>query len=572
MSFRSLALSALAFFCLEGGTLVAQESDPFAPAQRLSEGWEEIDQRLIFLMVRLADVEANLDAIDQAMGKNRSRAAVATSQANRAEAGNERMDRRAGGPVRWDRFYGTTAEKFFYHPTDNHTYHTRTILTQQSPANDNQSGSGVPSRQGLPVHQRPPQFDYIYRANETAKERAIADISKLRGNVGALAARRNDLELEQSKLWCEVAFRAVSKNDLDRKPLYRYAPSDTEQQDLLAASQFVSIALAIVENGQKDQTSTFRQIKPMISKARDELGNRWLALQVNYRDESSDEWRFAALARRLEDVSSNLADSYVVSVDRDQVGDSERRDLYRGLLQQALIQYAETVLALDEMASEMALAREFKPNLDREITVPNFPPSPTNPPIDPPAAPAVEPKEQPTMATRSKRTRSRTGSADRNPRKDNWLLLIKDVESYRRHWEEQRGTAYFYDPKTNIISADGGTQYSLGIITAQEVWQEIYFEMGVEKLSFGQCTVIVNGKRFKIGHALKNARNGVPIRILYLPDEQMARLVVGNVVAAQTNVFQKSWNSSLKCEIFGGTSGHPSAIKVRNISILQAVD
>ena len=343
-----------------------------APAERLGEGWEEIDQRLLFLMVRLVDVEANLDAIDKAMGKSRARAGIASAQASRAQAGNDRMDRRAGGPVRWDQFYGTTAEKFFYHPTDNHRYHTRTILGQQSPGNDNQTEPGVPSRQGLPVHQRPPQFDYMYRANENARKRAEGDVAKFRGNAAVLAARRHQLELEQSKLWCEVAFRAVSRNDLDRKALYRFAPQGDDNGDLLAATKFVVTALSIVENGQKDQATTFRQIKPLISKARYELGNKWLQLRVNDRDGATDEGKFAALAQRLEDVSANLGDSYTVSVERENAGDSDRRDLYRGLLQQALIQYAETVMALDEMASEMAKASEFAADLNKPLTKAEF--------------------------------------------------------------------------------------------------------------------------------------------------------------------------------------------------------
>jgi len=301
------------------------------------------------------------------MGKNSGRAGAARSRVNQAVAGNERMDRRAGGPVRWDKFYGTTAEKFFYHPTDNHTYHTRTILRQTAPSRDNQTGPGVPSRQGLPTHQRPPQFDYIYRANQTAKARATAEISKIANKVDMLDARRQQLELEQGKLWCEVAFRAVAKNDLDRKPLYRFAPRGSEKDDLLAATTFVVAALSIIENGQKDQASTFAQMKPFISSARDKLGDTWLKLGVDYRDESTDRWRFAALARRLEDVSSNLSDSYRVSVDSAANSDPDRRDMYRGLLQRSLVQYAETVLALDEMASELAKASDFEADLKQVL-------------------------------------------------------------------------------------------------------------------------------------------------------------------------------------------------------------
>ena len=348
--------------------LSAQESDPFAPAEKLADGWEQIDQRLIFLMVRLVDVEANLDAIDLAMRKHGARAGVARSTAIRAQRSSDRMDRNAGGPVRWDKFYGRTAEKFFYHPTENHTYHTATILSQQSPSRDNQTKPGVPSRQGVPVHQRPPQYDYMYRANENAKQRATAEVAKLGNKIEALAARRQELEFQQSKLWCEVAFRAVSRNDLDKKPLYRFEPKDSSQQALSAVAAFVVTAISIVENGERDQASTFRRMKPLISKARDDLGNKWLKLGVNYRDESSDEWKFASLARYTEDVASNLSDSYSVSIDSASNSDEDRRDLYRGMLQKSLVQYAEAVLALNEMASQMAKHASFEPDLNSPLS------------------------------------------------------------------------------------------------------------------------------------------------------------------------------------------------------------
>lgn len=135
-------------------------------------------------MVRLASLEASLDAVestrDAANRKNVRKEAIASSSSKK----NENMDRRGGGPMRWSLFYGTTADKFFYHPTDrNSTYHTVTLLSQQGPQPDNKVGTGVPASQGLPVHQRPPQFDYIYRANDTAKLRAQLEVAKLGGNL-----------------------------------------------------------------------------------------------------------------------------------------------------------------------------------------------------------------------------------------------------------------------------------------------------------------------------------------------------------------------------------------------------
>lgn len=133
------------------------------------------------------------------------------------------MDRKGGGPMKWSQFYGTTAEKFFYHPTDrNSSYHTVTVLSPQPPQNDNQTGPGIPSRQGLPVHQRPPQFDYIYRANEGGSAKAESEAAGLRGKVEALTARRRELELEQVALWVEIAFRAAAHFELNRKPVFRF--------------------------------------------------------------------------------------------------------------------------------------------------------------------------------------------------------------------------------------------------------------------------------------------------------------------------------------------------------------
>lgn len=355
-------LILLSLLCLP---LQAQESNPFAPAESLQDGWEQIDQRLIFLMIRLVDVEANLEAIEKSLGKTSARKAVAAGQANRAEAGNDRMDKRAGGPVRWDQFYGRTAEKFFYHPTENHTYHTSTILTQRSPSRDNQVQPGVPSRQGLPVHQRPPQFDYMYRANQNAQRRAEAKIAELKGNQVALAKRRNELELEQCQLWIQVAFRTIARNDLDRKTLYRFEPKSDGLEHLTDATKFIRTALALVDHSEDHQAGVFREMRSIISKARENLANSWTHGGVAFTDEASNEWKFAVLARYLEDIASNLTDSYEASVDSAANRDDDRRDLYRGLLQKSLVQYAEGVLALDEMASEMAGKLAYSPDLEK---------------------------------------------------------------------------------------------------------------------------------------------------------------------------------------------------------------
>ena len=348
------------------------------PAEKLADGWEDMDQRLVFLVSRLADVEASLDAIEQVIGNKDRQANLKTRDSKRADRANEDMDRKGGGPIKWSEFYGTTAEKFFYHPTDrNSSYHTVTVLSQQGSQADNKVGGGVPSSQGLPVHQRPPQFDYIYRANEKARERAISEASELRGKIDQLNARRQKLEGEQAGLWVDIAFRSVAHYDLDKKPVYRYEPllmaSDTDSRNnvamMKATSSFMAVALSIVDDVQKDQRSTFTRIKPAIAKARETLDNVPLNLGVDVSDKRTSIGKFFALAKRLEDTAANLTESYLVAIEGDAAKDQFRKDSFRLQLQQSLLGYAQIVLAMDEMTMELKNQYAYKPDTGKPIKI-----------------------------------------------------------------------------------------------------------------------------------------------------------------------------------------------------------
>ena len=374
----SVLTAILVAVLLLPGIAQAQKKKPkptIAPAEKLAEGWDEIDERLVFLMVRLANVEASLDAVEKRIGAGVRKKAVKSGDAKQAERGNELMDRKGGGPMKWSEFYGTTAESFFYHPTDrNSTYHTTTILSQQGSDADNKVGGGVPAGQGLPVHQRPPQFDYIYRANEKAKERAEDEAAALKGKVEQLAERRNRLEAEQAGLWCEIAFRAVSHYDLDKKPLYRFQPiagNDTESRrntdSMKEAASFMALALSVISAAEKDQAATFSKIKPAVAGARQKLNDDWLQLGVDVTDRYTTEGKFAALAKRLDDVASNLSDSYVVAMEGDEAHDQERKDTFRALLQESLVKYAQIVLALDEMSTVMKNDWKITPDVKTPI-------------------------------------------------------------------------------------------------------------------------------------------------------------------------------------------------------------
>ena len=359
----------------------ADKKAPIAPAEELAEGWDEIDERLIFLMVRLANTETSLEAVEKTIAASSRKASVKTGDAKRAIGENEKMDRKGGGPMKWSQFYGTTAEKFFYHPTDrNSFYHTVTVLSPQPPQNDNQTAPGIPSRQGLPVHQRPPQFDYIYKANQGAAAKAEAEAGLLKGKVEALAARRRKLELEQVALWVEIAFRAAAHFELNKKPVFRFEPilaADDPDAKLHAdimktAAAFMRVALSIVDEAPKDQDGTLVRIKPAISDAREKLNDAWLRLAVDTSDKKTVEGKFAALAKRLDDVSRNLTESYEISVDGDMNADELRKDTFRGQLQGSLVSYAQIVLALDEMATQMRDQWKVKPDLDKPFGTVNL--------------------------------------------------------------------------------------------------------------------------------------------------------------------------------------------------------
>ena len=349
-----------------------------APAEKLPPGWDEVDQRLIFLMVRLANTETSLEAIEKTINKSDSTKTSKAASARRAETRNIVMDRKGGGPVSWNVFYGTTAEKFFYHPVDaNSTYHTATVLSQQGPGADNKVGGGVPASQGLPVHQRPPQFDYIYRSNERVKARAEADVAALNGKMSSLIARRQRLEAEQAELWVEIAFRAIDHYDLNKKPLLRYEPllvstdPDAIQHVEIVKSntQFMRVALSIIETAKNNQASAFKTIQTKVSNARTKFDDALLQQGVDVTEKSAPVAKFAALAKRLDDMSKNLSESYEVALEGDEAKDEVRKETFRGMLQQSLVSYAQIILAMDEMCAIMQKDWKIKPDLKKPLPV-----------------------------------------------------------------------------------------------------------------------------------------------------------------------------------------------------------
>jgi hypothetical protein len=337
---------------------------PAQPSSGLKDGWEQIDQRMVFLTVELSSVEASLAAVNRAIRAGGHTRDLRQGQAEAYRKGNELMDRNAGGPVSWDKFYGKTAESFFYHPDGRRTFYINP----------------------RPVPQRPPQLDYIYRANSDAAARAQSDVAALGDQLQLLQNKQRQLEAQQEALWCKISFQALASRELQDRPSYRFAlmaspgPSAAQEVDALAASaRLVAIADAAAAFAagrlNRDAGDTFVRLADTITRWRRALTDSLLRqpqLAAQLSDGATGWGRLNADARRLDEFARNIADAHRAALDADKVGDDRHKQTMRGLLQQALMGYAEAVMRLDQAVSDLCTASHVTPDASRELKRPEF--------------------------------------------------------------------------------------------------------------------------------------------------------------------------------------------------------
>ena len=363
-------IAALVLCCSVGLAEEPAAEDPKADfpfkiaSPKVDWEWDK-DERFDDLIEQLAINEASLEAVDKAIARKNTSTRSRQMSAQQFDSNNRFMDRKGGGPMNWKEFYGTNAEKFFYHPVDaNTTYHTKTYLQQAGKSEDNKSGFGVPSSQSLPVHQRPPQWDYIYRANRTAREKALAGAAVLKSQVVELEQQRKLLETEQEELWCKLAFRAVLRHDMHRKPVLRFIvePVSTSVQDidqaatLSIAASFFKKSLQIVLKSEEDQPLALSNAKHLIVNAWNDLDDAILSKETLLDQANDTEFvlgQFMALAKRLRDTAKTLTEAFEGSNDELAAKDAMRKERYRGILQRNLVEYAQLLLALDELIDVM---------------------------------------------------------------------------------------------------------------------------------------------------------------------------------------------------------------------------
>lgn len=340
--------------------------------------WDE-DERFDELMKQLAINEARLEAIDDALATQSRKKAKQSATAKRMDENNRMMDRKGGGPMKWDEFYGTNAEKFFYHPVDpNTTYRTDTFLRQMGKSEDDKSGEDTPSRQSLPVHQRPPQWDYIYRANTTAREKALADASIAESEIEQLEQRRTELEKEQVVLWCKLAFRALQRLNIARKPLLRFELVSAAGSDgatdhikaLSAAARFLAASLAVVDKAEQDQSVAFGGVGTVVTQARESFEDSLLetsGLESDWESTKTDLGKFYKLSQGLADKAKTLAESYAGAMDGDMNRETARKERFRGMLQESVVEYAQILLALNELTETMRADWKLRVDTNRKL-------------------------------------------------------------------------------------------------------------------------------------------------------------------------------------------------------------
>jgi hypothetical protein len=127
------------------------------------------------------------------------------------------------------------------------------------------------------------------------------------------------------------------------------------------------VALSIIETAKNNQASAFKTIQTKVTNARTKFDDALLQQGVDVTEKSAPVAKFASLAKRLDDVSKNLSESYEVATEGDEAKDEVRKETFRGMLQQSLVSYAQIILAMDEMCVVMQKDWKIKPDLKKPL-------------------------------------------------------------------------------------------------------------------------------------------------------------------------------------------------------------
>ncbi|HZZ42846.1 MAG TPA: DUF1080 domain-containing protein [Tepidisphaeraceae bacterium] len=330
-----------------------------------------VGDRVTFLVTRLAGVEASLKAVETELKTAGYQAGVSADRAKRYQQGNELMDRKGGGPMAWDQFYGKTASAFYYHPTDANTRYRFD--------NDNPHGLAP-----VPTAQRPPQLDYFYRANDQRALQAREDAAALTGRVDALLQRHRQLESQQAILWTRVAAAMIAQRQMADQPLYTHALRAEPASHALAtaaAGRFLLYTDLAAEEladlpSSQDPPVLFTWLRDLLTQARHELQDQIAPLGSADPEAAAAVRPLLASIRRLSVIADNIADAGQTAVDADAAGDEAQKRSARALVQTGLLEFAEAVTALDEDLLNLSGRWKVEPLANLRSDFPKLPPLP----------------------------------------------------------------------------------------------------------------------------------------------------------------------------------------------------
>jgi hypothetical protein len=321
-------ISLVLIILVSGAALLA--AAPPVPPPPTNTDLPELTTRQKDQLFQLADAEANIQAINKALVGTGYKVGIAYDRIDSNLKGNELMDRKGGGPVRWDEFYGRTARDY--------------------------GSNGWGDR-------RPRQFDYIYQANNEQIDRARGKIASLERNQAALLARRRTHEESQSRLWAMLAFQQIRDREIDDQPICRFAlkPAGPAANVLRPIILFLRTADRVAADGldsiKTDQPTTFgatgqqmqaayEDLKKSLADALDSGGLDPARMQKG-RD-------IKAACKELSEQCAVIADNYANALDRDDAREDKSKLEFRARLQVSLYTFALTVGRLHDDVTKTA--------------------------------------------------------------------------------------------------------------------------------------------------------------------------------------------------------------------------
>ena len=304
-----------------------------------------MEDPLTFRLVQLAFVETSLKLVDEAIVKAGGQTNSNASKVDNYKKNNELMNRKGGGPVPWEKFYGKTANKFY-------------MLVPGS----------LTTSASLVRKQRPPQFNYIYKANNDQVQKAKDEIAALGGKIDKLRERKRQLENQQVALWGQISAAMVAQRDLEAQPMYSFHltidgmdadPSLAHRAGAIEAfAQYLRVldkaAGFVDQNMSKDQALALATLKQNVESARKELV-RDLANAISADSSVREQTEpLSDLAKRLAVVTNSAVETRDAAMEADAVGDDAQKMSSRGLLQTAIIDFADKTASLDDGVIKLA--------------------------------------------------------------------------------------------------------------------------------------------------------------------------------------------------------------------------